>query len=53
MNFNNYTIKASEAIQDAQNIALTNSHNQIDIAHLLLALLQQQGGYVSQILQKA
>lgn len=53
MNFNNYTIKASEAIQDAQNLALTNNHNQIELAHLMLALLQQQGGYVSQILQKA
>jgi ATP-dependent Clp protease ATP-binding subunit ClpB len=53
MNFNNYTIKASEAIQDAQNLALTNNNNQIDIAHLLLSLIQQQGGYISQIFQKA
>ena len=50
MNFNNYTIKATESIQDAQNLALTHDHSQIDTPHLLLALFQQKSGYVPQII---
>ena len=40
MNFNQYTQKSLEAVQSAQNIARSNSHQQMEQVHLLLALLQ-------------
>ena len=52
MNFNNYTQKSLEAIQSAQNIARSNNHQQLEQIHLLLALLQQDGGLIPQLLRK-
>ena len=52
MNFNNYTQKSLEAVQSAQNIARSNSHQQMEQVHLLLALLQQEGGLTPQLLRK-
>ncbi len=52
MNFNQYTQKSLEAIQSAQNIAMSNAHQQMEQAHLLLALLQQEGGLTRELLRK-
>ncbi|MBP3673410.1 MAG: ATP-dependent chaperone ClpB [Oscillospiraceae bacterium] len=52
MNFNNYTQKSLEAVQSAQNIARSNNHQQMEQVHLLLALLQQDGGLIPQLLRK-
>ena len=52
MNFGNYTQKSLEAVQSAQNIARSNSHQQMEQVHLLLALLQQEGGLIPQLLRK-
>lgn len=52
MRFDRFTIKAQEAIQDAQQIAESKGHQQIDTLHLLAALLQQEQGIVTPILQK-
>lgn len=52
MNREKYTIKASEAISDAQNLALSNSNSQIDLVHILLALVEQKWWYITQILHK-
>ena len=52
MNFNNYTQKSLEAVQSAQQIAVENSHQQLEQVHLLLALLQQDGGLIPQLLRK-
>jgi ATP-dependent Clp protease ATP-binding subunit ClpB len=41
------------ALADAQSIALGLDHNQIDSAHLLQAMLNQQGGSVRPLLQRA
>jgi ATP-dependent Clp protease ATP-binding subunit ClpB len=41
MNFNKFTIKASEAVQSAHDLALQNKNSLIDIPHLLQAMLQQ------------
>jgi len=38
------TLKAQEAIQDAQALAQQKNHQQIDREHLLLALLRQPDG---------
>ena len=39
MNFNNFTIKAQEAIQQASEIAQGNQQQAIETAHLLKGLL--------------
>lgn len=52
MNFNQYTRKSLEAVQGAQILAQENHHQQMEQIHLLLALLQQEGGLAPQILRK-
>ncbi len=52
MNFNNYTQKSLEAIQSAQTIARSCNHQQLEQVHLFLALLQQDGGLIPQLLRK-
>lgn len=52
MNFNNYTQKSLEAVQSARDLAVQNSHQQMEQVHLLLALLRQDGGLIPQLLRK-
>ena len=52
MNAQKYTQKSLEAIQSAQSIAVEHANQQIEQSHLLLALLQQEGGLIPQLLQK-
>jgi len=52
MDLNKFTIKAQEAIQDAQTQAIKRGHQEADGEHLLLALVQQSNGLVSRILQR-
>ena len=52
MNGGDFTIKAQEAIQRSQEIASEKHHQQIDVLHLLLALLEDQDGVVNSILKK-
>ncbi len=50
--FDRFTIKAQEAFADAQSIALDRNQQQLDVEHLLLALINQKEGLTLQILQK-
>ncbi len=52
MNTNKLTQKSIEVIQNAQSIAVSNSNQQIDQLHILLALLSQQDGLIPQLLSK-
>ncbi len=52
MNLDKLTIKAQEALQSAQQLAQERSHQQLDGEHLALALLEQEDGFVPQVLQK-
>jgi len=52
MNYDKFTIKAQEALNEATGIAQKNDHSQIEREHLLLALLQQQNGIVSHIIER-
>jgi ATP-dependent Clp protease ATP-binding subunit ClpB len=52
MNIEKFTLKAQEALQEAKAIAERKNHQQIDVEHLLLALLTQKEGIVLPILQK-
>jgi ATP-dependent Clp protease ATP-binding subunit ClpB len=53
MDINRFTEKAQEALQAAQKIAARNEQQQIEVEHLLLALLQQEPGLAPAILRKA
>ncbi|MBE5774419.1 MAG: ATP-dependent chaperone ClpB [Clostridiales bacterium] len=52
MNAEKFTQKSIEAISEAQKIAISNQNMQIDQQHLLYALLNQEGGLVSQLMKK-
>ena len=52
MTLQNFTQKSQEAIQDAQNLAIRNNHQQLEQIHLLAALLEQDGGLIPQLLKK-
>ena len=52
MNFNKFTIKSQEAVQNAQEIASSYSNQSIEPEHLLAALIQDSEGVVVPILQK-
>ena len=47
---NKLTEKSQEALVTAQNYARENGHSQVDVEHIALALVQQQGGTVPSIL---
>jgi ATP-dependent Clp protease ATP-binding subunit ClpB len=52
MNLSNFTIKAAEAIQQAQQLAFNARHLSIETAHLLKALLEQADSPVEYLLKK-
>jgi len=49
MDVNRFTQKSQEAIQDAQNIAVRYGHVELDVEHLLLALLEQTDGLIPRV----
>ncbi len=51
-NFNKLTIKAQEAVQQAQDIASNYSNQLIEPEHIFAALLQDPEGIVASVLQK-
>ena len=53
MGLEKITRKLQEALQAAQGIASKSAHPELKSAHVLLALLQQEGGIAVPILQKA
>jgi ATP-dependent Clp protease ATP-binding subunit ClpB len=52
MNLNKYTEKAQEAVLAAQQLAGQSSHAQIEPEHLLVSLIEQRDGIVSELLRK-
>ncbi len=52
MRFDRFTERAQEAAQRAAEIIQRYGHNQIDTEHILLALIEQPGGAIPQILEK-
>jgi ATP-dependent Clp protease ATP-binding subunit ClpB len=52
MNFNKLTVKAQEAVVEAQNLARGAGNPEVTPEHLLVALLRQEGGIVVPILNK-
>ncbi|HTQ10595.1 MAG TPA: Clp protease N-terminal domain-containing protein, partial [Fimbriimonadaceae bacterium] len=52
MRFDKLTIKAQEAMQIAQSVAQRYQHSNIEVEHLLLALLEQDGGLTRPLIEK-
>src|SRR4030043_1493314 len=52
MQIDKFTLKTQEALQAAKGVAEQRSHQQIDVEHLLSALLMQKEGVVIPIIQK-
>ena len=52
MNYENFTIKTQEALQEASSIANKNDNSEIGTEHVLEALLEQQDGLVSPIVER-
>jgi ATP-dependent Clp protease ATP-binding subunit ClpB len=52
MRLDRFTLKAQEAVQNAQDLAAERNHQQVTPEHLLLALLNQREGVVIPVLQR-
>ncbi len=52
MNFNNFTIKSQEAIQQAQQIAMGNQNQSVETGHILKAMMEVDENVTPFILQK-
>src|SRR3972149_754628 len=52
MDLSKFTQKTQEALQSAQALALKRSHVEVDVEHLLLALLEQSDGLIPRLLAK-
>lgn len=50
MRYDKMTVKVQEALQDASSIAHKYNHNDIDVEHMLSALLEQQDEVISPFL---
>src|SRR2546429_4488386 len=53
MDINRLTEKAQEVLRAAQSEATGLGHQQIDVEHVLLTLLEQEGGLAKSILEKS
>jgi ATP-dependent Clp protease ATP-binding subunit ClpB len=52
MDYEKLTLKAQEALNEASSIAQKGDHSQIEIEHILLALLRQEGGITLPIIKQ-
>jgi ATP-dependent Clp protease ATP-binding subunit ClpB len=52
MDLNKFTQKSQEAISEAQNLGIRHGRQAIDAEHLLQALVSQERGLISQILER-
>ena len=52
MNAQNFTQKSIEAINNAQSIATMNQNPQVEVEHILLALLEQDNSLIKELIKK-
>jgi len=50
--FDRFTLKAQEAMADSQDVAGRHGHQEVDVEHVLVAVLSQEDGAVPPILRK-
>lgn len=53
MNFDKFTTKSQEIIQEAQTLALANQHQQIEPTHIMLAMLAKDDNVIPFLLKKS
>jgi ATP-dependent Clp protease ATP-binding subunit ClpB len=53
MNLNNFTIKAQETLQQAQQVAFNNGNPNIETGHILQALIEDKEGPIEFLLKKS
>jgi ATP-dependent Clp protease ATP-binding subunit ClpB len=53
MDFSKFTEKSQAALTEAQAIATRNQHQAVDVEHVALALLEQEGGITPRLFEKA
>ena len=53
MDPNRLTEKGQEAVREAQSLAQRHGQSQIEAEHLAVALLSQEGGVASRVVEKA
>lgn len=52
MDMNKLTQKSQEAIYDAQSTAISNGQQEVDVEHLIIALLKQEQGLIPKLMQR-
>lgn len=52
MNYEQFTLKTQDALQEASSLAQQNDHSEIGLPHLLVALLEQKDGITSPIVER-
>ncbi len=52
MDINKLTQKSQEALKQAQSLALSMNHQEADVEHLALSLIEQEQGFVARILER-
>src|SRR5260370_4382039 len=52
MDFSRFTEKLQEGLRSAQSLAARHGQQQLDVEHLLVALVEQEGGLAQSILLK-
>ena len=53
MDLNKLTEKSQDALRAAQSLATQRSNSQLEVEHLLVALIEQEGGLTANLLKKA
>ena len=52
MNYEQFTLKTQDALQEASSLAQQNDHSEIGLPHLLVAMLEQKDGITSPIVER-
>ena len=53
MDMNKFTEKARQALAQAQSLAVSHGHQEVDVEHLMAALLGQEPSLATSVLNKA
>ena len=52
MDLNKFTEKSQAALAEAQTLATRHQHQAVDVEHLAVALLEQEGGLVPRLFER-
>ena len=52
MNYEQFTLKTQDALQEASALAQQNDHSEIGLPHLLVAMLEQKDGITVPVIER-